>query len=118
MILPVELFEILSIFFPDDFGSSAFESLNDRRDRMTQRDTDVEVDMIFFHSESKDGDVHFLAYSVYEDFESILNGFFEYLSSVLGNPDDVVSTVEGGMGGLAIFHVEFGSEWFTLYLTA
>lgn len=85
---------------------------------MAERNTDIEMDMVLFHSEREDGYVRFLADSFDEGFEPCPYSVVENLPAVLGYPDEVVAAVESGMGSLAVFHVEFGSGWFTLYLTA
>jgi hypothetical protein len=85
---------------------------------MTHWNTYIEAHMVFFHSESYNADVHLLAYSFDENFESCLEFLIEYLSSVFGDPYNVVSTVKCCVGRFAIFHVVFSSKCFTLYLTA
>jgi hypothetical protein len=92
---PVELPEVSFESFFSEYlvGTSSFEKLDNMRDWMNQRNTQVYMNMIFFHSYGYWSDIEFFANSL----EYFLYFFLEWLcktfSSILCYPNYVISAV-------------------------
>lgn len=73
---PVVLPEIVTMIlvFPDDSGGSSFESFYDVRYWFAQWSSQIQMNMIFFHTYSDDGNIEFFTYS----FDDLFDGTLEF----------------------------------------
>jgi hypothetical protein len=61
--------------FPDDTGGSSFESFDDIGYWFGKGGSEVEVNMIFFHSHSYDGNIEFFT----DSFDYLFDGTLEII---------------------------------------
>lgn len=95
LLSPVELFEMgFESFFSEDLmRASSFEKLNYIWYWMNQRNTEIYMNMVIFHTNSNRGDVEFFT----DSFEYLLYFFLKWFcktfSSIFGYPYYVIPTV-------------------------
>lgn len=104
---PIELLEVSleSLFSEYLMRTSSFEKLNDMRDWMNKRNTEIYMDMIFFHTNSYWSDIEFFTdlfkYLLY----FFLRWFCKTSSSVFCYPYYVISAVIHCMWSFSVSHV-------------
>ncbi len=94
--------------------ASSFKHLYYKRNWMYERNTEVYMYMVFFHTDSNRCDVEFFADSFYDSLYWFLNWFRKTSSSLLRNPYYVIPAVIDSMGCFSVHYVDLYSVMYTL----